>query len=629
MKRRSRFSLAVATCASFLSTLLGGELPSVAQAEPPDVVPLVFSADEVHLDAHSRAIAASGHVQIDEPPFHLTSDALRLRRVAIGAELDGEGKLSFCPCLGTPLAVRFHSATVAPPHDVILRSPVLEVFGVPVAWAPVLWLRSPGRFGLLPPDLSWRGADGFFAGAGLHVPWHQGDIVRGVDVRAGAYFDGGVAVQVAVRATTSETRVAWDRLRTDGVALEARGATAIANGARPESAAWKVDALRGARAVKMTTDVDLAARPFDRGAAEVTERMGGWTVGSAVRSTAVRGGGLTDFGASGPVILARRSDALASWGAYDATVEGGALTRRGAGTLSFARGEGGILLAGRLGPVGATLGVRGLADVGDDGRSSGLDAAGEVRAAAGLPLSRDFVSRDEGDPWVHRTEPRLALAAIAIHESDALVVPAGRGMTAPAGGAWVAAASWYNGFGRVGSPTAAELDVSVGAVGRAASGAANATPVLRSRATWQGSWLGWNGELARVLASSTSGGGVVVAHARLGPASGLRLTAHVAERDGVDPLVARALVEAPLEPASGFSIASGWTGGGGVALPVGPRITTRAGADVDLAARELVAALGAIELHDPCNCVVVRATAAHRIGREGVDLWVSIDLAAR
>jgi hypothetical protein len=47
---------------------------------------------------------------------------------------------------------------------------------------------------------------------------------------------------------------------------------------------------------------------------------------------------------------------------------------------------------------------------------------------------------------------------------------------------------------------------------------------------------------------------------------------------------------------------------------------------VDLDAGELVAALGSLELHDPCNCVVVRATAAHRIGRGGVDAWVSVDL---
>jgi hypothetical protein len=59
---------------------------------------------------------------------------------------------------------------------------------------------------------------------------------------------------------------------------------------------------------------------------------------------------------------------------------------------------------------------------------------------------------------------------------------------------------------------------------------------------------------------------------------------------------------------------------------LGSHVTTRAGADFDFDARELVAWLGAIELHDPCNCVVVRASAAHRVGRAGVDAWLTVDV---
>ncbi len=113
---------------------------------------------------------------------------------------------------------------------------------------------------------------------------------------------------------------------------------------------------------------------------------------------------------------------------------------------------------------------------------------------------------------------------------------------------------------------------------------------------------------------------------RVGPATSLHLAVHAAERDGVDPLIARALVDAPLEPSSGFLTTAGWTGGARLGIPLGTRVTARGGADVDLEARELVAALGALELHDPCNCVIVRANAAHRIGREGIDVWVTVDI---
>ena len=590
----------------------------------PRPVPVAFGADEVRFDARARALEIVGHVHVDEPPFHLTSEALELKRVPIGAELRGDGTLAFCPCLGTPLSVRFTGATVAPPHDLVLRNPVLEVFGVPVAWAPVFWLRDTARFGVLPPDVEWRGADGLFLGEGVHIPWTRGDTVRGLDLRAGGYVDGGVATDVALRTATTQTRVRWDDLRgDDGVGVTATGSAG--------DIAWSVDALRGARAVRATTDVEAAARPFDRAGITEAWRVEGWTFASGVRDVALRGGDGADLGAGGPMVSARRADALGGAGAYDATVEGGAMTESGLGTTTFARAEGGTLLATRAGPVGATLAVRGLGDVADDGTRSGLDGAGQVRAAVALPMTRAWgpgeaagggEGTDAVSPWVHRTEPRVEVAATATHTSEVLVVPAGRGMSTPGGGAWVAALGWTNAVGRPGARGAAEVDVSGGAVGDGMS----AVGALRARAAATGDWVGLRADFGRVVAAPGIEGGAFVARARLGPAGGLNLAAHVAERDGVDPLLARALVDAPLEPASGFLAVPGWTGGARLAVPLGSRVTTRGGADVDLDARQLVAAVGALELHDPCGCVVVRATVAHRIGREGVDAWLTVDL---
>ncbi len=203
-----------------------------------------------------------------------------------------------------------------------------------------------------------------------------------------------------------------------------------------------------------------------------------------------------------------------------------------------------------------------------------------------------------------------------------LVVPAGRGFPVADGQAWVAAAGWSNAFARQGSRASGQLDVAAGAVGEARE----ALPALRARASLTGAWAGLRAEVARIALTPDADGGAFVARARLGPADGLHVAATVAERDGVDPLVARALTDAPLEPSGGFLAATGWTGGARLAVPLGPRVTARGGADGDFQARQLVAALGAVELHDPCGCVVVRATAAHRIGRDGVDVWVTVDL---
>jgi hypothetical protein len=55
-------------------------------------------------------------------------------------------------------------------------------------------------------------------------------------------------------------------------------------------------------------------------------------------------------------------------------------------------------------------------------------------------------------------------------------------------------------------------------------------------------------------------------------------------------------------------------------------VTLRGGGEVDLAARELLAAGGALDVHDPCGCVAVSANASERIGRPGVDVWLTVTL---
>jgi hypothetical protein len=576
-----------------------------------------FQADEVHLDARNQGLEVSGNVRVQEPPFFLTSDALRLRRVPIGVELEGQGKVAFCPCLGAPLAVRFRDATVAPPHDLIVRQPVLEVFGVPVAWAPIFWLRSPGRVGLLPPEVAWRGSDGLFVGEGVHVPWVNGDVAHGLDVRAGGYFQGGVDVQVVLRTPETDSHLRWDWLRGSG------GLDAFLHGTAAGSdvsVAWDLDSLRGARAVASTTDVRVAALPFDRGDAQAVWNPDGWVLASGVRAVSIRGSDLFDQVSAGPVVTARRGDALGNVGAYDATFEGGAVTTSGFGTTSFARGDASASVAGRASPLLVTASARAYGDIAANGDATGLDGAVEARAGAGLPMVRGYDSSEANDPWIHRTEPRLEAAALALHESAVFVVPAARGMQTPNGGAWIAAATWANVLGRWGSRGAAEVDLSAGGVGDVSG----TDLALRARVTVTADWLGLRGDVARVFGPSE--GGATVGQARIGPATWLHVSAHVAGRDGVDPLIARTLADVPLEPATGFLSMTGWTGGASVVLPLGNRITVRAGADADLSANDLVAELGSIELHDPCGCVVVRAIASHRIGREGVDAWVTVDL---
>ena len=84
---------------------------------------------------------------------------MEVERTPLGLEMTGDARVAFCPCLGTPLAIHVAGATVAPPGDLFLERPTLEVFGLPVLYLPKFWLRSPTRVGVLPPTINLERPD--------------------------------------------------------------------------------------------------------------------------------------------------------------------------------------------------------------------------------------------------------------------------------------------------------------------------------------------------------------------------------------------------------------------------------------------------------------------------------------
>ncbi len=68
------------------------------------------------------------------------------------------------------------------------------------------------------------------------------------------------------------------------------------------------------------------------------------------------------------------------------------------------------------------------------------------------------------------------------------------------------------------------------------------------------------------------------------------------------------------------------TGGAEVSIPWAKVVRTGARADVDLDARALLAVKGLAEYRHPCGCFGLGVVVAHRMGREGVDAAVTVDL---
>jgi hypothetical protein len=252
-------------------------------------------------------------------------------------------------------------------------------------------MRSAEKIGVLPPDLAYRGHDGFYVGDGVHLPWKDRGARESLDLRGGAYLVGGVVADVRLLTPVGTTKVRWDRLRgQDGLQIDARGAT--------ESVAWDADVLRGRRAVVMTTNLDAAAKPYDRASAAAALDADPIVAQAGYRAITRRGGDLERIDVSGPFVALRSSGGTAPGplqATWDATLEGGALTSLRVSTLSYARGELGGLATTRFGPVVTSLSARGAGALANDADRSGTDASGSARLRFGFPLARAYAKKIE------------------------------------------------------------------------------------------------------------------------------------------------------------------------------------------------------------------------------------------
>ncbi|MBX3265031.1 MAG: hypothetical protein KF782_35495, partial [Labilithrix sp.] len=538
-------------------------------------------AETVSFDARARSIELSGDVRVDSPPFHLRSQRITLSRTRYGIEVDGKGRLAFCPCLGTPITIEFDKAIVAPPGELILKDPKLEIYGVPVMYLPWFWMRSDEKVGLLPPDVAYRGQDGVFAGGGVHLPWKERGAQESLDLRGGAYFQGGFVADVRLRTPVGRTKVRFDRLpgarapvllgpsaandADDGLLVDARGAS-HGDGT---TVAWDADVIRGRRGVAATSELDAAAKPWDRASASGALHVGPVVAETGFRAVTRRGGDLVAVEASGPFAALRSSGAIASGVTYDATLEGGAVRVSGPAasfaaleppaitpdSVSYARADVGALAATTLGPLAAAVTARGAANVAAEGRRDGGDRAGTARLRLGVPLARAFAPGDDdphdrNDPLVHVVEP-FAEASILHASGDGVLgsLP-GRGLAAISGTAPIADAGFASTLGRWGRREALEIAAAGGAAYGSSATSSGVRPLARGRVSATLASLGGQLDTAHVVGGDRDGS-AVVARIRIGPSDGARVVANLASRDGIDPVLARALTDPSIEAPAG------------------------------------------------------------------------------
>ncbi|MEP7123945.1 MAG: hypothetical protein ABJE95_23655 [Byssovorax sp.] len=583
--------------------------------------PLTFHAGSLEADpAHGVLVLREGvDVRIDR--YRLTSDHLQIG-VTPGAVLfGGTGRVVFCPCPDPPVALAFSGVRVETAGDLYVRSPRLELFHVPIFWLPYFWLRPPDEPGLHFPSIAIRGADGVLLGSGVHLPFREPDgAARAFDFSAAGYVKGGVELGARLTTPGSSASVIADHLHGDRVAIEGRGA--LASGGA--SLAWDVDAIRGDRARSGTIDLEPAARPFDHAAVEATLRpasgaVQGELTGGAV-ARAARGQGLF---VAGPLARLAAGGSIGSAFVFRAGASGLVL---GDAIADAARTIGRAAIAAEInarpGPFALRVDAGARAEIAAVGAAApSRDATAGARIELDLPLRRDFARGDGEAPWQHRIAPSLAVAAAASTQLGSFFAPLA--LAAPPG-LGLAAAGITTSFGRAAGPS-----LRFEARGGAALRGAGATPLITGRLTASAALVTTSLEVAAEPAAPAPGS-ALIGRARVGPIDGPTLALGLAAQAGRGAREARNLLDLRAFSAGGeiaYLAASGWTGSAEAMIPWLRVMRSGARADVDLGAGAILALRGVTEYRHACGCLALGASAAHRAGRDGVDVIFTVDLA--
>jgi hypothetical protein len=581
----------------------------VRAAEPPRATReyrVDFEAERVEVEADLGSLELDGNVRVQAQRYRLLSQHLQLRRGPHGVEAEGSAQVAFCTCDAPPLQLRVSHATLAPPTDALFMNPRLEVGGVPVFWLPTLWLRAPTRMGLTFPRLAYRGQDGFFAGGGAYFPLkvEEGRVTRSLTLGAGAYLLDGARLEAQLDTEASTSRVAWDHLQQTALEVDAHGSAALSDA----TLAYRIDALRGARAAKVSSSLEVSARRMDRARLSVShvDRL---ALAFGVRGDAPRAGALGDLGAIGPELYLGATSELGDSVSYD--VFGRARTSAVSGSHSQTELlQRGTLSANlRPGPLaievtGAESGALQVSEFQTEGV-----IRGGLQARVGVPLLRRFGS------VAHFMEPMLV--------ARGLLDATPRGSQLNDERTLLAAGGLDSSLGQQATRQAVALGVRAGALAHQNQTQGAGLGRLSADARWLGvaqSFVVLGGTAAPAIVS--------LSRARLGGTDGLHLLLRADGASHGSPARARVLFdESWFDPARPFLDRDGWSAGSELTIPWTRAFNTTGSVDYDVTSRELLATWGGFGYRHPCGCLAVAGFVGHRVGRGGFDAWLGFDLA--
>lgn len=588
-------------------------------APPVSTTRVEIEADELDSDLEARDLTLRGHVVLRGDRFKIRSASLRMIRRENGSiRLIGPLEIAPCACDDPPLWFTVDNAEVDTNEaSVSLRGATARVGGIPLFWTPWLSLRGPSSVGLLAPRFAWRGRDGFLFGAGAHVPlWAS----AWVESSPAFYVAGGHEIVSSLHSERSESSVRWDhREGRDLVDITSRGVLPTRDG----TAAWTIDAIRGSRARVASLSLDSASRSFDRAEATWTTGRDGWLFSSGVVAGAVRGVGTV---AIGPRIAVNRSISV---GAIEGAVSASfASLQQGEYVWNLSRVNADLASSTWLGPLRVDANADAATMVAALSDASRANLSMTARTSAAIPVFKTYAPT-----LVHVIEPAVSVSAFAAKDASSSVRD-----------------SWFVSDPRIGLSSALasgsmllpalSIDQRLGdprghgwrfvvASGTTIS-SDHIAPITRARTAVGTRWLSASGDvLAQRDPSSTRA--LAMGAIDIAPQARVSVGVDSSWRNGVDPVVTRWLLPSVVSPIG----STGWINSDGISAGLNSRIRLRerltlsGRLDRDLSAGTWLGQRAELRYGDACGCLAISAIAAHRLGREGIDVMVGVDIAPR
>jgi hypothetical protein len=375
-----------------------------------------------------------------------------------------------------------------------------------------------------------------------------------------------------------------------------------------------VDAVRGARGRTGLISLEEAARRSDRLELSVAHVASHGLGSLGLRADAPRGGAYDELGAYGPEAHAGVFTALDRVGSADLALSARSSALPGGDLAMQLSQRAELQLGGRPGPFGVQAELRQQSDVASSDNAAAASTSVGTRLALGLPLARSF--GNGADPLEHWVEPTAELAVASIARAEGPLV--GR---LPEGDVLTLLGGLHSSLGRRGARWALELDGRAGGLigrdGREAAGfgrvAASSEPIGMT--------------LIGGFAGDPRDSHVTTSRVRLGPRDGLHVSGYAEGRSEAEPLAVRGVaLDAWDAPRFGWLDAAGWTTGGELRVPWTRWLASSVAGDYDVTSETLLGVRGALAYRHPCDCLALVGWAGHRLGRDGVDASLTLDL---